>query len=196
MQTAADLSGAGTAEFRAAYERRLRAHTVVEADRAKVRHARAAAGVQARRVAVARRREREQGAEQARRSAPCADCGLAEAAGLCPVCSYAWRADVLVEESVDLVVAARADLDDPQQVFELAARCEADTRALIAEACRRRGGDAAWAAYAAPEVAGQVRGERFAAAVRRLMASEDADAEADAAFEASLRQRPRDHRAA
>ncbi|MET7689831.1 hypothetical protein ABZT06_17945 [Streptomyces sp. NPDC005483] len=50
-----------------------------------------------------------------------------------------------MEEAVDLVVAARADLDDPQQVAELTARCEADTRALIAEACQRRGGDAAWA---------------------------------------------------
>jgi hypothetical protein len=91
------------------------------------------------------------------------------------------------------VVAARADLDDPQQISELTARCEADTRALIAEVCQRRGGDAAWAAYAAPEIAKQVRDERLAAAVRRLMASEDADTEADAAYEASLRQRPRDH---
>jgi hypothetical protein len=32
--------------------------------------------------------------------------------------------------------------------------------------------------------------------MRRLMASEDAVAEADAAYEAALRKRPRDHRAA
>jgi hypothetical protein len=101
-----------------------------------------------------------------------------------------------LRQAVDLVVAARADLDDPQQVSEVTARCEADTRALIAETCRRRGGDAAWAAYAAPEVAEQLRDQRLAAAVRRLLASEDAEAEADAAHETSLRQRPRDHRAA
>jgi hypothetical protein len=41
-----------------------------------------------------------------------------------------------------------------------------------------------------------VRDERRVAAVRRLMASEDAVAEADAAYEAALCQRPRDHRAA
>jgi hypothetical protein len=34
------------------------------------------------------------------------------------------------------------------------------------------------------------------AAVRRLMVSEDALAEADAAYEAALRQQPRDHQAA
>ncbi|MET9793066.1 hypothetical protein [Streptomyces canus] len=142
---------------------------------------------------MARRREQEQ---EAQRAAPCADCGLPEAAGLCPACSYARRTDVLVKEAVDLVVAARADLDDPQQVSELTARCEADTRALISEACQRRGGDAAWAAYAAPEVAEQLRDDRLTAAVRRVMASEDADAEADAAYETSLHQRPRDLRAA
>ncbi|WP_307072072.1 hypothetical protein [Streptomyces canus] len=196
METAADLAGVGTAELRAAYERRLRTHTVVEAERAQVRHARAAAAAQERQVAVARRREREQEQERARQSAPCADCGLLEAAGLCPACSYSRRTNLLVEEAVDLVIAVRADLDDPQQVSELTARCEADTRALIDEVCRRRGGDAAWTAYAAPEVAEQVRDERRMAAVRRLMASEDADAEADAAYEAALRQRPRDLRAA
>jgi hypothetical protein len=41
-----------------------------------------------------------------------------------------------------------------------------------------------------------VRDERRVAAMRRLMASEDAVAEADAAYEAALRKRPRDHRAA
>jgi hypothetical protein len=196
METAADLTGVGSAELRAVYERRLRAHTVVEAERAKVRHARATAAAQERQVAVARRRKREKEAEWARELAPCADCGLPEAAGLCPACSYARRTDVLVKEAVDLVVVARADLDDPHQVSELTTRCEADTRALISEACQRRGGDAAWAAYAAPEIAEQVRNERRMAAVRRLMASEDADTEADAAYEASLRQRPRDHGAA
>ncbi|MEU9271214.1 hypothetical protein AB0E04_38100 [Streptomyces sp. NPDC048251] len=145
-EAAAQLAGAGTAELQAALEQRLRRHIVVEADRAQVRHDRAAVVAEERRAAVARRREREEVAVRGRQSAPCTGCGLPEAAGLCPPCSYARRTDLLVREAVDLVVAVRADLDDPEQIAELTAHCEADTRALIAEECRRRGGDEAWMA--------------------------------------------------
>ncbi|MFD7940149.1 hypothetical protein ACFV4T_37535 [Streptomyces sp. NPDC059755] len=152
-EAAAQLAGAGTAELQAALEQRLRRHIVVEADRAQVRHDRAAVVAEERRAAVARRLEREEVAVRGRQSAPCTRCGLPEAAGLCPSCSYARRTELLVAEAVDLVVAVRADLDDPERVADLTARCEADTRALIAEECRRRGGDEAWMAYAAQEVA-------------------------------------------
>ncbi|UXX98028.1 hypothetical protein N7U49_47880 (plasmid) [Streptomyces sp. AD2-2] len=190
-ETVADLPGASAAELGAALEERLREHTAGEAERTRLRHARAVAEVAARRAAMARRRQREEEAEQARRSAPCATCGLPEAAGLCPPCSYARHTDAVVREAVDLAVVVRADLDDPEQVARLTARCEADTRALITQVCRRRGGDEVWAAYAAQEIAEQVRDERRAAALRRLTASEDAVAEADAAYDAALRQRPR-----
>jgi hypothetical protein len=195
-ETAADLPGAGTAELRAAYEQRLREHTVLEAERTRLRHARAVVEVEERRAVAAQRREREVAAERARRSAPCAECGLPDAAGLCPPCSYARRTDLLVQEAVDLAVAVRADLDDAEQVARLTARCEADTRTLIAEVCRRRGGDEVWVAYAAQEVAEQVCDERRAAALRRLAGSGEAVAEADAAYEAALRQRPRAFQAA
>jgi hypothetical protein len=195
-ETAADLPGAGTAELRAAYERRLREHTVLEAERTRLRHARAVVEVEERRAVAAQRREREVAAELARRSAPCAECGLQDAAGLCPPCAYARRTDLLVQEAVDLAVAVRADLDDVEQVARLTARCEADTRTLIAQVCRRRGGDEVWVAYAAQEVAQQVCDERRAAALRRLAGSEEAVAEADAAYEAALRQRPRAFQAA
>ncbi|MFF9090481.1 hypothetical protein ACF1BE_29630 [Streptomyces sp. NPDC014991] len=187
----ADLPGAGAAELRAACERRLHEHTVLEAERTRLRHARVVVEVERRRAAAAQRREREVAAERARRSAPCAECGLPDAAGLCPPCSYARRTDLLMQEAVNLAVAVRADLDDVQQVAQLTARCETDTRALIAEVCRRRGGDEVWVAYAAQEVAERVRDERRAAALRRLAGSDEAVAEADAAYEAALRQRPR-----
>ncbi|MEV7129705.1 hypothetical protein [Streptomyces sp. NPDC093260] len=190
-ETAADLSGAGAAELRAACERRLREHTVLEAERTRLRHARAVVEVARRRAAAAQRREREVAAERARRSAPCAECGLPDAAGLCPPCSYARRTNLLVQEAVDLAVAVRADLNDVQQVAQLTARCEADTRTLIAEVCRRRGGDEVLVAYAAQEVAERVRDERRAAALRRLAESEEAMAEADAVYEAALRRCPR-----
>jgi hypothetical protein len=188
-----ELPGLAAGERRRVLEEQLREHTVLEAERTRRRHACAVVEVEGRRAAAARRREQEEEAERARRSAPCSECGLPDAAGLCPPCSYARRTDLLVQEAVDLVVAVRADLDDAEQVAQLTARCEADTRTLIADVCRRRSGDEAWTAYAAQEVAERVRDERQVAAVRRLMASEDAVAEADAAYEAALRQRPRDH---
>jgi hypothetical protein len=207
-----ELPGLADGERRRVLEERLREHTALEAERTRRRHARAVVEVEGRRAAAARRREREEEAERVRRSAPCSGCGLPDAAGLCPPCSYARRtdllvqeavelavavrADLLVQEAVELAVAVRADLDDAEQVAQLTARCEADTRTLIADVCRRRGGDEVWTAYAAQEVAELVRDERRVAAVRRLMASEDAVAEADAAYEAALRKRPRDHRAA
>ncbi|MFE4824890.1 hypothetical protein ACFRFU_52930 [Streptomyces sp. NPDC056704] len=98
--------------------------------------------------------------------------------------------DLLVQEAVDLAVVVRADLDDAEQVAQLTARCEADTRTLIAEVCQRRGGEV-WAACTAQEVAKQVRDERRAAALRRLTGSGEAVAEADAVYEAALRQHPR-----
>jgi hypothetical protein len=70
---------------------------------------------------MARRREREEEAERARRSAPCSGCGLPDAAGLCPPCSYARRTDLLVQAAVDLAVAVRADLDDAEQITQLTA---------------------------------------------------------------------------
>ncbi|AWT46830.1 MULTISPECIES: hypothetical protein [Streptomyces] len=190
-EMAAALPGAGAAELRAACERRLREHTVLEAQRIRLRHSLAAVEVEGRRAAAARRREREMAAKAARRAAPCAECGLPDAAGLYPPCSYARRTGLLVQEAVDLAVAVRADLDDVEQVAQLTAQCEADTRTLIAEVCRRRGGDEAWVSYAAQEIAERIRDERRAAALRRLASSEEAVAEADAAYEAALRQRPR-----
>lgn len=101
-----------------------------------------------------------------------------------------------MKEAVDLAVAVRADLDDPQQVTALTTRCEADTRALVADVCRRRGGDEAWQAFTAQEVAEQIRDERRTSAHHRLMAAEEAQAEADAVYAAALRRSPRHQHAA
>ncbi|MET9197108.1 hypothetical protein ABZX60_27875 [Streptomyces olivaceus] len=185
-----ELPGLADGERRRVLEERLCEETALDADCARVRHARTVTEVAMRRAAAARRREAEEAAEAQRRSAACTECGLPDAAGLCPPCSYARRTDLLVREAVDLAVAVRADLDDAEQVAQLTARCEAETRKLITDVCRRRGGDEAWVAYAAQEVAGQIREERRAAGVRRLAGSEEAGAEADAAYEAALRQRP------
>jgi hypothetical protein len=179
---------------RAAYEERLREHAALEADRARARHARAADEVERRRAAVARRRQREQEAEQARRSAPCADCGLADAAGLCPRCSWTRRTEVLVAEAVDLAVAARSALDDPEEVTVLSEACGARVRALVTEGCRRQVGDdvdEVITAFTAVQVAERVRDEEQDDALRRLAASPEAEAEAAAVLAAELRRSPR-----
>ena len=193
----AELAGASASARHAALEKRLRERTVLEAVRVRARHAQVADEVEARRAAAARRRQAQEAAEAERRSAACAECGMPGAAGLCPECTYRRRADALVHEAVDLAVAVRADLDDPAQVAALTARCEADTRVLLAETCRRSGsGDEALAAFSAPQIAERIRGERRASAVRRLLVSEEAEAEAQAVYDSVLRQRPRGHHAA
>ncbi|WP_329538546.1 hypothetical protein OG568_61260 (plasmid) [Streptomyces sp. NBC_01450] len=190
----ADLAGTGSARLRAVYEERLRQHTVLEADRTRARHARAAAEVKGRLAAVARRREAEEAAELQRRSAACSECGLPGAAGLCPDCAYRRRTDHLVREAVDLAIAVRADLDDPAQVAALTERCETDTRALITDVSRRTG--EALAAFTGREVAERIRDERRASALRRLLSSAEAEAEADAVYDTVLRHRPRGRQAA
>lgn len=62
--------------------------------------------------------------------------------------------------------------------------CEMNPRALLALACERACGpdaDPAWAVFTAPEVAGRIRGERRAAALRRPRGSHEA-------YEARLRR--------
>jgi hypothetical protein len=110
------------------------------------------AEVEMRRTAAARRRATEEAAELERLSAACVECGLPGAAGLCPECTYRRRTGTLMQEAVDPAVAVRADLDDPAQIAALSERCEADTRALVNDVCRRQA-DQALAAFTAREVA-------------------------------------------
>lgn len=195
----AEMQYSDTAARRAEAERRLREETALAEQRAQIRRARAEREVEQRQQAIARRRALEKDAELARRQAPCADCGLPESAGMCPVCSYRRRTEELVREAVDLAVAVRADLLDAATVDELTQQCEADTRRLLTLACERACGpdaDLAWAAFTAPQVAQQIRDERRAASLRRLLGSQEAVAEADATYEACLRRQGRGAEAA
>ncbi|MGW7645443.1 hypothetical protein [Streptomyces bobili] len=187
-----DLNGRGR---RQVLEERLREHTQRDAEQTDARRAQAVAEVEMRRAAVAGRRAAEEAAALERLSAACVDCGLPGAAGLCPECTFRRRTDVLVQQAVDLAVAVRADLDDPAQIAALSERCEADTRSLVAEVCRRQA-DQTLAAFTAQEVAERIRNERRASAHRRLLRSEEAGAEAEAVYETVLRRRPRGHQAA
>ncbi|MCZ0204683.1 hypothetical protein OZK63_04555 [Streptomyces sp. UMAF16] len=190
------LAGASTAQRRAVYEQHLREHTHREAVRAEARRAWEAVAVQARRAVAARRRAQQEAAAQARRSAPCAECGLPDAAGLCPQCTHRQRIQDLLREAVDLAVAVRADLDDPDDVARLTERCQADTRALLAKASRHDDSRPPFRSLTEREVADRILAERRTSALRRLLRSEEADAEAETVYEMVLRRHPTAHRAA
>jgi hypothetical protein len=192
-----ELPGLGGRERRQVLEERLREHTQREAEQADARHDQAVAEVEMRRAAAARRRATEEAAALERRAAACVECGLPGAAGLCPECTYRRRTDALVQEAVDLAVAVRADLDDPAQIAALSERCEADTRALLDDVCRRQAAtDQGLLAFTAREVAERIRDERRASAHSRLLRSEEVEAEAEAVYNTVLRRRPRGHQAA
>jgi hypothetical protein len=125
------------------------------------------------------------------------ECGLPGAAGLCPECTYRRRTDALVQEAVDLAVTVRTDLNDLAQIAALSERCEADTRALLNDVCRRQAAtDQGLLAFTAREVAERIRYERRASAHSQLLRSEEAEAEAGAVYDTVLRRRPRAHQAA
>ncbi|GGS09363.1 MULTISPECIES: hypothetical protein [Streptomyces] len=190
------LAGAGTAQRRALYEQQLREHALREAARAEARRAREAVAVQARRAGAARRRAQQEAAAQARRSAPCAECGLPDAAGLCPQCTHRQRIQTLLHQAVDLAVAVRADLDDPDNVAQLTEQCAADTKALLAKASRHNDSQPELRSLTEREVADRILAERRTSALRRLLRSEEADAEAETVYEMVLRRHPTAHRAA
>ncbi|MFE6520909.1 hypothetical protein [Streptomyces sp. NPDC057794] len=192
-----ELPGLGGRERRQVLEERLREYTQREAEQAGARHDQAVAEVEMRRAAAARRRAAEEAAALERWAAACVECGLPGAAGLCPECTYRRCTDDLVQEAVDLAVAVRAALDDPAQIAALSERCEADTRALLDDVCRRQAAtNQGLLAFTAREVAERIRDERRASAHSRLLRSEEADAEAEAVYDTMLRRRPLSHRAA
>ncbi|MGW1604561.1 hypothetical protein [Streptomyces eurythermus] len=145
---------------------------------------------------AARRRAQQEAAAQARRSAPCSECGLPDAAGLCPQCTHRQRIQYLLHEAVDLAVAVRADLEDPDDVARLTDRCQADTQALLTKASRHDDSRPDLQSLTEREVADRILVERRTSALKRLLVSEEADAEADAVYEMVLRRHPTAHRAA
>ncbi|MFD7954346.1 hypothetical protein ACFV4X_12710 [Streptomyces ardesiacus] len=190
----AETPGMDPATYRAEVEQRLRKETLLDEARAQILRARAEREAEQRQLAIAQRRAIEEDAELARSQAPCADCGLPECAGLCPPCSYRRRTEGLLREAVDLAIAVRANLSDAASVDRLTQQCETDTRALLDKAGERacgRDADPALVAFIAPQLAQQLRDKRHAAALRRLLCSQEVVAEADAAYEALLRHRGR-----
>lgn len=174
-------------------ERRMHERVQVRAAAECERRERAAAERAARQEALAARREDLDAAERERVTAPCEECGIPEAAGLCLVCASGRRTRDLLRHAVDVIVAVRADLDDAAGTGELAEQVAADTRRLLEDAVARSVDTQAEAvlAYTRASVAEQILAGRRASALARLVAGEEAEAEADRAYEAAMRRRHR-----
>jgi hypothetical protein len=161
------------------YETQLRARVQHDAAMDLVRRERTAERQVAFRAAV-EEQEAQIAAEKAEAAArPCSECGVPEAAGLCPTCTFRRTTAKLVAEAVDVAVAMRADLDDPQAVATLTMQVAHDTwafvqRAAVAEACD----EPVSRAFAEQELAKRVLGQRRERAVERLRESPPAEMEA------------------
>jgi hypothetical protein len=178
-QVAAQHRGCPAGEWREVYETQLRARVQHDAAMDLVRRERTAERQVAFRAAV-EEQEAQIAAEKAEAAArPCSECGVPEAAGLCPTCTFRRTTAKLVAEAVDVAVAMRADLDDPQAVATLTMQVAHDTwafvqRAAVAEACD----EPVSRAFAEQELAKRVLGQRRERAVERLRESPPAEMEA------------------
>ncbi|WP_331729036.1 hypothetical protein OG592_43155 (plasmid) [Streptomyces avidinii] len=176
-EVAAELAGLGPGERRAEVERRLNLGVQRQAAMDLIRRERSAAEAALRLEAVERRRA-ELAAQQAERaSQPCADCGIAEASGLCLGCTAARGLVEEVRRAVAVAVAMRADLTDHQAVRELSARIEADTLASAAAGAENVG-DPAVRAFARLSAVRRIRAQRTGRALYRLEQGSVADAAA------------------
>lgn len=171
-EVAAQHPHVAAGEWRGVYEQALRAKVEYQSAMDAVRRERAAERQVAFSAAIEEQKA-QLAEEKARRAArPCEDCGRAEAAGLCPVCSLRRSTKALVDQAVDVAVAVRADVDDPQAVATLTAQVAADTWAFIRGAgAPDDAGDPVCRAFAEKDLAQKVLEQRRQRALERLRES-------------------------
>ncbi|WP_129260277.1 hypothetical protein [Streptomyces sp. M3] len=189
-ETARELAGAAPQVLQAETEKRLNAAVTYEAAVQAERHEQALAEQQARARVIEQRRAEYAAAERERLSAPCADCGIPDAAGRCLLCTERRAVERALAEAVDFAVMARADLTDPVAVADATERCAADTRTLLErhlDVQRAAGIEEAGLLLAAREIAEKLREQRRESLNGRLMRSTEAEWEADKAYEAKMR---------
>ncbi|MET9324961.1 hypothetical protein ABZX75_33170 [Streptomyces sp. NPDC003038] len=178
-EVAGELAGLGPRERRAEVERRLNLGVQRQAAMDLIRRERSAAERALRLEAVERRRAELAAQEAERASRACADCGVAEAGGLCLGCTAARGLAEEVRRAVAVAVAMRADLTDHQAVRELSARIEADTVASAAAAADAASvDDPAVRAFARLSAVRQILAHRTGRALYRLERGSVADAAA------------------
>ncbi|MGW0743215.1 hypothetical protein ACWD3I_25295 [Streptomyces sp. NPDC002817] len=178
-EVAAQHPHVAAGEWREVYEQALQAKFDYQSAMDAVRRERSAERQLAFHAAIEEQKAQlaEEGMQRAAR--PCEDCGRAEAAGLCPVCSLRRSTKALVDQAVDIAVAVRADVDDPQAVATLTTQVAGDTWAVVRGAGAADGADdPVCRAFAEKDVAQKVLEQRTQRALKRLRESEPAEMEA------------------
>ncbi|MFE0356514.1 hypothetical protein ACFW2K_22580 [Streptomyces nigra] len=166
-------------EWRGVYEAALRAKVEYQGAVDAVRRERAAEQQVAFYAAIEEQKA-QLAEDKARRAArPCEDCGRAEAAGLCMTCALRRSTKALVDQAVDIAVALRADVDDPQGVALLTEQVARDTWSVVRDAQAPDGADDPGSrAFAEKELATKVLEQRRQRALSRLRESQPAEMEA------------------
>ncbi|MFF8993974.1 hypothetical protein ACF09H_29420 [Streptomyces sp. NPDC014983] len=135
-------------------------------------------------------------AEWARAVAPCADCGLPEAAGLCLGCTERRGMEAALLDAVRYALALRFDPDDAPGTRSLWQDCERATRAVLAERLgrlREQGHDEAAVAFAGRRLIEDLRDRRRRAVLVQLGQHEEADQAARMAAAAVCRKQSQRH---
>lgn len=166
-------------EWRGVYEAALRAKVEYQSAVDAVRRERAAEQQVAFYAAIEEQKA-QLAEDKARRAArPCEDCGRAEAAGLCPTCALRRSTKALVDQAVDIAVALRAEVDDPQAVAVLTEQVTRDTWRVVRDAQAQDGADdPVCRAFAEKDLATKVLEQRRQRALARLRGSQLAEMEA------------------
>ncbi|MFG2227696.1 hypothetical protein [Streptomyces sp. NPDC048644] len=189
-QTDADLPGAPIHVRRTATEQRLREAILAEAERARIRHERAAAEHAARRAAIARTRAEAEAAERARLAISCEGCGKPKSAGLCTACGNRSVTEEQIREAALTVAATHASVDDRTDANVVIAQAEAGIQAKVAAACaqaRAEGATEDTLALLARLTAETVAGEYRRSALSTLAQSDEAEMEAALAYQTKMR---------
>ncbi len=129
--------------------------------------------------------------QRARAAAPCADCGLPEAAGLCLGCTERRGIAVALEEAVDYALVLRFDPADAPGTRGLRQECAQATRSVLEQRLgqlRQQGLDEASVAYAGRRLIEELRDRRRWAALVRLGQQEEAEQAARMAAAAKRRK--------
>ncbi|MEU0343774.1 hypothetical protein ABZ092_33675 [Streptomyces bobili] len=166
-------------EWRGVYEEALRAKVEYQTAMDAVRRDRAAERQVAFYAAIEEQKAQLAEKEVRRTARPCEDCGRAEAAGLCMTCTLRRSTKALVDQAVDVAVAVRADVDDPEAVATLTAQVAEDTWAFVRGAGASDGADDPVSrAFAEKDLAAKILEQRRQRALERLRESGLAEMEA------------------
>ncbi|AEY85331.1 hypothetical protein SHJG_0049 [Streptomyces hygroscopicus subsp. jinggangensis 5008] len=185
-------------EVRREVERRLQEAVREELARKAAARERAVAEQVVREASYELKRQAYDEAKHARAAAPCEDCGLPEAAGLCLRCTERRGTETAVRHAVEYALVLRYDRDDAPGTQAMWQDCERATRAVLAERLdrlREQGHDEDLVAYTGRRLIEELRDRRRRAVVVRLGQHEEAEQAARLAAAARRRKQRQPHTA-